>query len=632
MLAVSKRKNQMVASLVIAAVICGAGSWYYLNYIKNGASGKVEDIVYEVKKGDIRSAITGTSQLEPKDMQLITGVDNSTVKTNKLTRNMDVKAGDLLVELTSPTLENQLQKAQVQLNQYAKDITDTQSQIASLQTKSPISGILTFAAGIDVGSTVSKTTKIATISDTRNLLITLPFSVADVTQLAVGDEVDLAFDNLLITKIGTIQLIGKDPRADKKGGSLVDVQISVTNDSTLDSTMKAKGSVSKGRRTIESLGTGTISYSKVSNVLANVSGTISQIVAKDGSFVNQGEILNLIINDTIRDDLASKQNTYDNQKLTIQDLQDRVEALKVKAPFDGVFSTDFVNKRTNVLTTLTPGAKVTGQTQFGGVADTKTMNLPIQVDELDLPNVKTGMKAVVRVDSLTGRSFDATVGQVSTVGTTTNGVTFFDVVLTVSNTNNLLKYGMTATGEILLQDKQNIIKIPTQALQTRGNKRFVTLKNADGTLKNDHEIKIGIRSKTEIEVTDGLKEGDIVVIPQLIQQQKLSQAEIDSLRQQFQGQGQSQGQGQLPGGGSLTPEQIQQLRDQFQGQNGGGNQRNGITGGNTGAGTGSGTGTGGNVQGGTTGTGNSTGGNNANSQRTTNNGANTGGGAARTGQ
>jgi HlyD family secretion protein len=178
------------------------------------------------------------------------------------------------------------------------------------------------------------------------------------------------------------------------------------------------------------------------------------------------------------------------------------------------------------------------------------------------------MKADVKVDSIAGRTFQGEVNQISTVGTTTNGVTFYTVVLAVPNTNQLLKYGMTATAEILIQDKKDVLLLPIEALQSQQGKRYVTLKNADGTNETKHEVKIGIRSKTQVEITDGLKDGDKVVTPVLQKQpQTLTQAEIDALRRQFQQNGGAGGNG---GGG-------------FGGPGGGGNGGTGGTGANGGA-------------------------------------------------
>ena len=566
--------------LLLVAVILVGGASYFFIYKGNPtkAADSAKEIVVEVKNGDIRFSVSGTSQFEPKDMQTITSPEAGTIKTMNLSRNKTVKSGDLLFEISSPAQETTLQKAQLALSQLQKDYSDLLTQAQAMTTRAPISGKLTYAPNMDTAFQVNKSTKIATISDIATLTVTLAFTLEDAVQFQTGDTVDLLIDGFMLTKSGTITKIGKNPRADAKGGKLLDVEIKVINDNTLDAGMKVKGNVLLNGRTAESFDLVALQSSKTVTVLANAAGIIETVNFKSGEMVVQGDILSTLTNDTLKDDLANKKTAIDQQNITISELQDKLGTLKVLAPFDGVFSTDFVNQRTNVLSNYPVGAKVASGVQFGGVASLGNMQLAIQVDELDLPNIKDKMKVEVKVDSITGRIFSGEVNQISTVGTTTNGVTFYTVVLSVPNANQLLKYGMTATAEILIQDKKNIVLLPIEALQQRQGKRFVSLKQADGTVKNNHEVKIGIRSKTHIEITEGLKDGDKVVIPLVQRQQNLNQADIDRLRQQFQGDG-----GGVPGGGgtgAVTPEQMEQLRQQFQrggqgqgGTGGTGNQR-----------------------------------------------------------
>jgi HlyD family secretion protein len=142
------------------------------------------------------------------------------------------------------------------------------------------------------------------------------------------------------------------------------------------------------------------------------------------------------------------------------------------------------------------------------------MQLPIAVDELDLTSVKVGQKATVKVDSLSGQTFQGEVTQVSNVGTTSNGVTTYDVIVAIKNTPQYdLKYAMTATAQIQIQDKKNILTIPIQALQSRSGKYYVALQKPDGTTEEQHEVQVGIRSTTAAEITSGLSEGDTIVMP-----------------------------------------------------------------------------------------------------------------------
>ncbi|MDF2814950.1 MAG: efflux transporter periplasmic adaptor subunit [Paenibacillus sp.] len=600
------RKKSVIWSFVVIAV-CGGTTYYYMQQGGKSSAEEATEVVVEAKKSDIRFSVSGTSQLEAKDSQIITSPADGTIKTMNLTRNQEVKEGDLLFEVSSPTLENNLQKAQTTYTQLLKDLDEIHSQVAALTTRAPISGKFTLADKMDVGSTVTRNSLIGTISDNSTLLVTIPFALEDAVQFQPGMDVDLAIDGFMLSKSGQITAIGKDPRGDGKGGKMIDVEISIKNDATMEAGLKSKGSVVLNGRSIDSKDSGVLRYSKIVSVLANVPGTINTMNYKTGSYLYEGDIISKITNDTLKDDIANKQSAIDLQKIAVDDIVEKVKALKVTAPFTGTFSTDFVNKRVNILTSYTPGAKIQANVQLGAVASLNTMQLPIQVDELDLPNIRAGMKAEIKADSIQNRIFEGEVSQVSTVGTTTNGVTFYDVVLTVKNAS-LLKYGMTATAEILIQDKKGIITLPNEALQQAQGRRFVTLKKADGSIEERHEIKIGIRSKTEVEITEGLKEGDKVVIPLPKKAANMSQADIDALRQQFQQGGAN---GAVPGGVSPEQmEQLQQLRQQFgNGGGGGGNAGGNAGGGNAGRNAGGGANAGGGNAGGNAGGGNAGGGN-----------------------
>ncbi|NHN29095.1 efflux RND transporter periplasmic adaptor subunit [Paenibacillus agricola] len=546
-----KSRKKIGITLVTLLVICGAGAYWYWTWSsqpKNQAANTQEKIM-PIKKGTIRSVVSGTSQFEARDMQNIIATADGTIKTMNLTRNQAVKKGEVLLEISVPSQEISLQESESTLQQLQKDVSELQNQQNNLQIIAPISGTLTLINNLDVGANVSKTSRFATISDSSSLIAKLPFQLENAVQLKKGDVLDLAVDGFNLTKTAKVEAIGTLPKADANGGKLLDVEIKVSNDGTLAAGMRVKGSLQLGGRLIESTDKATLDFNSVETILTNASGSIKELKVKNGNFVNKGELIASLFNDTLQNDISTKQSAMERQRNTINDLQEKIKQLTIIAPFDGVFSTDFANKRSNVLASYPVGSKIEINTLLGAVASLDYMQLPIQVDELDLPNVQTGMKAAVRVDSITNKVFEGEVNQVSTVGTTTNGVTFFDAVLSVKNTSEL-RYGMTATAEIIIQDKKDIILLPIEALQQQQGKRYVTLQQPDGTKAEKHEIKIGIRNKTDVEVTEGLKEGDQVVVATRRGTQNASQADIDRIRQQFQGG--AGGAGVIPGGAGGT--------------------------------------------------------------------------------
>ncbi|OXM84227.1 efflux RND transporter periplasmic adaptor subunit [Paenibacillus rigui] len=542
---VLQRSKKWIA-VVIGLAVVGGGSYYYYSQQAKKPAATAQENVSTIKKGAITSSVSGTSQFEARDIQNIIAPVDGTIKTMNLTRNQEVKKGDVLFEISDLSLEANLQDAQVTLTQQEKDLSDLRDQQNNLNVYAPISGTLTLASNLDTGSSISKNGRIGTISDLTSMTTKLPFLLEDAVQLKKGDAMDVTVDGFNLTKTATVVSVSQQPKGDASGSKLLDVEINVKNDGTLNAGMKVKGSVSLGGRTAQSTDKGVLDFNKIETVLSAASGTIRDVNIKTGNYINKGELLVSITNDTLQNDILNKQAAIEKQKITINDYQDKLKQLTVTAPFDGVFSTDFANKKTNVLASYPAGSKIEAQTQLGAVASLDYMQLPVQVDELDLTNVKVGMKATVKVDSISNKVYQGEVNQVSTVGTTTNGVTFFDVGISVKN-DGQLRNGMTATAEIIIQDKKDIVLLPLEALQQQQGKRYVTLVKEDGTKEEKHEIKIGIRNKTYIEVTEGLKEGDKVLIAAK-RKETTSQTDIDRIRQQFQ-QGGAGGAGGFPSGG-----------------------------------------------------------------------------------
>ncbi|TMV52196.1 efflux RND transporter periplasmic adaptor subunit [Paenibacillus mesophilus] len=541
-----KRGTKWALALAIVIVFGGGGTYLFMNKTERPAAAQQQESTVAVKKGNVRLSVSGTSQFQTQSIQNITSPAAGTIRTMKLTRSMPVKKGDILVQISSYQVEENLKNGQNTLQTLQKDLADLQKQQQSLKIVAPMSGKLALTGNLDVGSTVNKTTKIGTVSTNTSLTVKLSYALEEALQLKPGDPIDLTIAAFALTKTGKVQTIGKETRADASGNRLVDVEIAIDNDGTLDAGMDVSGTALLNGREIKSKANAKLEYVKSTAFLADTSGAISELLHKSGDIVKAGEVIAIVVNDTLQDSISAKKESVDRQEAAVKESQLRVDELTLRAPFDGVFSTDFANQRINVLANFQPGANVKIGDMFGAVTSFDVMTLPIQVDELDIQSMKPGLKAEVRVDSFAGRVFQGELAQVSTVGVTSNGVTYYDAIVAVPNRDQQLKYGMTGTAEILIQDKKDVLTLPVEALQIQRGNVSVTVKHADGT-KESVPIKLGVRSKTSVEVVEGLKEGDQVVVPTRQRAQNGTQQQIDQLRQQFQQGGIPAG--VAPGGG-----------------------------------------------------------------------------------
>jgi len=543
-------RKSTVWFLSAAIILCAGGTYAYFAWNgKNAPQAAAEERTVPIERGNLRSTISGTGQLEAERVKMIVPPKTGMIKTINLSRNQPVQEGDLLLELADPDLEGRLDSAYLTLEDLQVQLNDLHKQAAALQTRAPISGYLTLNTSVMEGASVSASTRIATIADLETLTLTIPFLQEEASQLQAGDEVQLDIDGFMIPKIGKVETVTEGTRADQRGNRLTDVIVRIANDGTLDAGLTARGSVNLGGVTVESRDAGTLQYNQVVPVIADVSGTIEQMVIKEDTFVKAGDLISVIRNNDLPNQIKQKENQITSQERTIADLQDQLEKLKIYAPFDGIFSTDFASDP-NTINSYTAGTTVENNVQFGAVASGEYFQLPIEVDELDITKIEAGMKAEVTIDAIENRVFEAEVSQVSTVGTVTNGVTFFDVILKIKSTPEL-RYGMTATADIIVQDKRDILLAPIEAVSRQGREQIALVKHADGTTER-RPITVGASNSTHVEIIEGLQEGDQVVIRQGGTRTQLSEEEINQMRQQYQQRGGAPG-GNFRGGGPGGP-------------------------------------------------------------------------------
>ncbi len=138
-----------------------------------------------------------------------------------------------------------------------------------------------------------------------------------------------------------------------------------------------------------------------------------------------------------------------------------------------------------------------------------------KVDEADIGRVRLDQPARIRVETFKDRVFSGRVTQISPLGVEKDNVTSFEVKVSIDNPGQELKANMTANAEIVLEEHPHALLIPEAAVTYDANKAAFVDVVASGTKTGRRRtpIKIGIGNGTKIEVLDGLKSGDRLVLP-----------------------------------------------------------------------------------------------------------------------
>jgi multidrug efflux pump subunit AcrA (membrane-fusion protein) len=141
------------------------------------------------------------------------------------------------------------------------------------------------------------------------------------------------------------------------------------------------------------------------------------------------------------------------------------------------------------------------------VADLSRLVVKMKISEMDILKLKEGMDVKVTVDALPGQDFPSKVTLVSPQAEKdNNNLKNFKVEVTLLKSDPRLKPGMTARVDGLLDSRKKVLKMGLAGVFEEAGKEFAY---RSGSAKPDKApLKLGLRSEMDVEVLEGVKEGD----------------------------------------------------------------------------------------------------------------------------
>jgi multidrug efflux pump subunit AcrA (membrane-fusion protein) len=146
------------------------------------------------------------------------------------------------------------------------------------------------------------------------------------------------------------------------------------------------------------------------------------------------------------------------------------------------------------------------------LVDTHTVKFEGVIDEIDIYRIKLGQKANIIVDAAPDTPLTGTVSFISPFGTETADVLNFALTIDLDPTDLELKGDMTATANIIIQDKKDVLLIPVQAALTVPVGTLVAVLNEETGEPEMRRVVLGAQTYESAEVISGLEEGEKVVM------------------------------------------------------------------------------------------------------------------------
>jgi len=273
------------------------------------------------------------------------------------------------------------------------------------------------------------------------------------------------------------------------------------------------GVATRGDLTISISAVGAVEPIRAVEIKSKASGEIIELAVEEGDFVSEGDLLVRLDPTTVRNEYDQAQADYQVAQVTLEQRQkdlerqkglfkrglisetdydaarlayeqansqfvraraalstnaERLEDTEIRSPISGLILSRQVEEG-QIISSGT--SSVTGGTLLYIIADMSLVSVITDVDETDIGRVQTGLGARVVADAYPDRTFDGEVKRIAPLAKVEQNVTMFEVTVLVDNSEGLLKAGMNADVEMVIDEVSDVVLVPVRAVQTRMAKR-----------------------------------------------------------------------------------------------------------------------------------------------------------------
>lgn len=221
-----------------------------------------------------------------------------------------------------------------------------------------------------------------------------------------------------------------------------------------------------------------------------------------------------------QNDVDMRQASVRIAEVAVSAAKDRLRACEVRSPLDGTV----IERGIEPGEVVSPGVQAT----FEGkplltVADLSTLIVRSELNQIDVARVSLGQSVTLTLDALPERKWNAKVTKIAPAAVKAHGrdAEVFPVEATIEraadDANAAIKSGMTADVRILVETRPQVLLVPIEAIVKEEGKSWVkpvALGEGGKTKKKGDkvEVKVGKSNDREMEILEGLKEGDEVAI------------------------------------------------------------------------------------------------------------------------
>jgi HlyD family secretion protein len=198
---------------------------------------------------------------------------------------------------------------------------------------------------------------------------------------------------------------------------------------------------------------------------------------------------------------GAKPEDIEAAQAAVDAAQAALDKASLLAPFSGTITGVDVN---------TGDLVSSGDTAFR-IDDLDSLYIDLLISEVDLASLNVGQLASLEFDAIADKVYDGEVTEIGMIGSVSQGVVNYPVVVKITNPDDDIRPGMTASVTITIDQRDDVLMVPNKAIRTSNGQQTVTIlfEGQQITLP----VTVGLTGDTMSEITsEQLREGDAVVI------------------------------------------------------------------------------------------------------------------------
>ncbi len=512
-----KLKNRIIGGIVLAVLATGGFLLWRFIFTEEEEKGSILNDT--AMRGTIQSKVEGSGTTRAKDSAAITLAAGGTVVDVYVKEGDRVTEGQELYRINSSAAEEAVYTAKEALADRVEELDNLYKEYNELTVRAPFSGQLQDVGEFELGDSVSKGTKVATLVDDARLRLSLYFSYGYQDAVYAGQQAQVSVPATMSTLDGVVEEVHYVRRVSMEGSLLFEAVVVVDNPGTLTEGMTASAVLAASDGSlIYPYDTAELSYYRTYTILTKASGPVEGVNLLNYADVESGQALLVMGTEDTRASIIAKEQDVADAQEDLDQAQETLDNFNAVAPISG----------TVISCSLTPGQEVASGTTAITISDTSVMTVEIQVDERNIGYVKPGM--TIDLDQW-GNIYMGVVESVSLEGSAQNGMSTFPVIVKVDNFSGQLMSGMYVTYSFVASQSDDCLMIPIQCVRyiNDENGNPVTVVFLQAQEKPENAVTLGPEAQADlpegyyavpvttglsdtynIEITEGLNEGDVV--------------------------------------------------------------------------------------------------------------------------